>query len=220
MTEALAAVLPLALGIAASPVPIVPVVLLLLTERPRAAGGAFLSGWALGILATVLAFSALAALVEQGSTPTWASWLRILLGTGLVVVGVRTWLGRHASTEALGWMQGLGEADPPAAFRLGLVLSAANPKVVVLAAAAGLAAGGLPLGPGELVVVSMTFTAVASVSVATPVVLHLVLGPRVEAPLGATRDWLLLNSSAVVAVVLLVLGILLVVKGIGELSPG
>ena len=41
MRDALASVLPLAIAIAASPFPIVPVILLLLTERPRVTAGAF-----------------------------------------------------------------------------------------------------------------------------------------------------------------------------------
>ena len=217
MTEALAAVLPLALAIAASPIPLVPVILLLLTDRPRAAGGSFLAGWAAGILGVVLAFSWLAAFLEGGTTPTWASWLRVGIGVTLVLLGVREWLGRSTASEPPGWMLALGDAGPGTAARLGLLLSAANPKVIVLAAAAGLAAGAVPLGAAELAVVAVVFTVVASLTVATPVLLHVALGRRVEPSLRATRDWLLRHNAAVVAVVLVLVGAALVAKGIGEL---
>ncbi len=114
-------------------------------------------------------------------------------------------------------MQALEDAGPGAALRLGLLLSAANPKVLLLAAAAGLSVGAVPLEPVEVVVVALAFTAVASVSVATPVLLHLVAGGRVNGALAATRTWLLANNAAVLAVVMVVIGLGLVAKGAGEL---
>ena len=42
-------VLPLALGIAASPFPVVPAILLLFTPRARASSSAFLAGWLVGV---------------------------------------------------------------------------------------------------------------------------------------------------------------------------
>lgn len=217
MRDALASVLPLAIAIAASPFPIVPVIILLLTERPRVTAGAFLLGWVAGILGVVLCFSALAAVLEQGTTPTWASWLRVVLGSVLVVLGLRAWARRGSDTTPPGWMQALDDAGPGTALRLGLLLSAANPKVLLLAAAAGLAVGAVPLEPVEVVVVALAFTAVASVSVATPVLLHLVAGRRVTGALAATRTWLLANNAAVLAVVMVVIGLGLVAKGAGEL---
>ena len=69
--------------------------------------------------------------------------------------------------------------------------------------------------------VALGFTAVASASVATPVLLHLVAGGRVTGALAATRTWLLANNAAVLAVVMVVIGLGLVAKGAGELwRPG
>ncbi len=103
--------IPLAIGILASPFPVIPVILLLLTPRATANAVAFLGGWAAGVLAGTAAFVGLANVVEGfEETPTWVSWARVLLGGALVIVGVRAFLTRHANAESPGWMRALGES--------------------------------------------------------------------------------------------------------------
>lgn len=211
-------VLPLALGIAASPFPVIPAILLLFTGRPRAAAWAFLGGWLVGVGVSAAAFVLLAEVVDQSSdTPAWASWLRIVGGAALVAYGVKQWLGREASREQPAWMRSISTATPAKAFRLALLLSVANPKVLLLAAAAGLVIGSDDFTARGDVVAVLLFTLVASVSVAVPVLSYTLLGDRVLGPLGAARDWLERNNAAVMAVVLVVIGALLVVKGITDL---
>jgi threonine/homoserine/homoserine lactone efflux protein len=211
-------VLPIALGIAASPFPIIPAILLLFTPRARATSSSFLLGWVVGILVATGAFALLAEVLDTRDQPaTWASWARIVLGAVLVVLGVRQWLGRRAKESTPQWMQSLADATPGAALRLGLVLSAANPKILLLAAAGGLAIGSSDLAAGGVVLAVALFTVVASSTVAIPVLLYLVLGERILGPLGAVRDWLQANNAAVMAVVIVVIGVLLLVKGLGGL---
>lgn len=208
---------PLALGIAASPFPVIPVVLLLLTPRPAATSRAFLAGWVLGIAVGVVAATLLSDLVTPGSTPpAWASWLRVLLGLVLLVAAVRQWRSRAATAEPPGWLRQVESATPGSAFRLALVLSLANPKVLLLAVAAGLTIGTAALG-GQGVVLVVAFTATASLSVAVPVLLHATLGERVLGPLGRVRDVLLRHAAAITAGVMLVLGVLVLTTGLAEL---
>nr|BEK70661.1 hypothetical protein KPHV_78880 [Kitasatospora purpeofusca] len=54
----------------------------------------------------------------------------------------------------------------------------------------------------------------AATTVALPLLLHLVAGERVLTPLGRARSWLELHNSAVTAVVLAVIGVLLVLDGV------
>lgn len=215
---AVAEVVPLALGIAASPFPIVPAILLLFTPRPRATSGSFLGGWVVGVGAATAAFVVLAAVVEAAEeTPTWASWGRLVLGALLVVVGVRQWLRRGAEKETPAWMRSLESAGPASAFRLGLLLSAANPKILLLAAAAGLVIGSDDAGTSARLAAVLGFTAIASSTVAAPLLLHTLLGERMLGPLTRAKDWLAEHNAAVMAVVVFVLGVLLVVKGAGGL---
>src|SRR6201998_4646921 len=83
----LGALIPLGLVIALSPITVIPAVLVLQAPRPRTRGLAFLAGWVVG-LAAVTALSVAASGVLGGlhkSPPTWASWLRVILGAALIL---------------------------------------------------------------------------------------------------------------------------------------
>jgi threonine/homoserine/homoserine lactone efflux protein len=214
MSEVLGEIVPLALAIAASPFPIIPAILLLFTARPRATGLSFLAGWSTGVLVATTVFVALAGIVSLGDqTPTWASWSRVVLGLLLVVLGLSRWRSRRERTETPGWMASLDAATPVSALRLGLLLSAANPKILILAAAAGVAIGSAGLPVADVVGAVVVVTVIGSLSVALPVVLYLLGGERVLEPLGRARGWLERNNAAVMAVVITVIGVLLALKG-------
>jgi threonine/homoserine/homoserine lactone efflux protein len=213
--DVLGELLPLGLAIAASPFPVVPAILLLFTARPKAAGLSFLAGWVAGIVTATVASVALATVVELGDEPSaWASWVRVILGVALLTLGTRQWVRRAAREEAPGWMRSIDAATPRTAARLGVLLSAANPKVLLLAAAAGLVIGSAGLATTEAVTATVAFTVVASSTVALPLLAYVLAGQRVLAPLGRARVWLQDNSAAVMAVVIWVIGALLVVKGV------
>lgn len=209
---------PLAIGILASPFPIIPAILLLLTPRATANAGAFLAGWAVGVLAGTAVFVGLANVIEGvEETPTWVSWARVLLGGVLVVVGVRQFLARNESKEAPAWMQALDDATPASAARLGALLSGANPKILLLSAAAGLTIASADLTSTATAVTVLVFALVSSLSVALPLAAHLVLGERAQAPLLRAKEWLIINNATIMAVVVLVIGGLLLSEGISSL---
>jgi Sap, sulfolipid-1-addressing protein len=90
--EAIRQSLPLAIGVALSPIPIIAVVLMLTTPRARANGPAFVLGWllSLGVVgAVVLALAGSGDAGQSGQPATWVSWLKLLLGVLLLVVAVR-----------------------------------------------------------------------------------------------------------------------------------
>jgi len=220
MGEVLLEVLPLALAIAASPFTIIPAILLLFTPRAAVTGLSFLGGWLTGIAGSSAAFVLLASVIEAAEeTPTWAAWLKTVLGVVLLVMGTRSWLGRRTPKPAPGWMRSIETATPRSALGLALLLSLANPKILLLSAAAGLAIGAAELGTGQAVALVVVFTLLAALSVALPIGLYLVLGERMLGPLGRARDWLVANNAAVMAVVLVVIGVMLVVEGVTALRP-
>ena len=204
-----------AIGIAASPFPVIPAILLLLTPRATANATSFLLGWAGGILAATTLFVLLESVIELAEgTPTWVSWARVALGGALVVLGVRQWLTRHDERPPPGWMQSLGAATPRSAARLGLLLSMANPKIVLFCAAAGLGIGASAATGVPAAVTVLLFALAASVSVALPLLAHVVLGDRATAPLRRANAWLTEHNATIMAVVLLAIGALVLTKGV------
>lgn len=213
MTAVLGEVTPYALAIALSPFGVIVAILLLFTPRPRAAAGAFLAGWAVGIAVAAGVFVALATVIElSDEPPTWASWARLGLGVVLLLVGVRLWLRRDGKAEPA-WLRSLAGITPVRALRLGLLLSA-NPKTLLLAVAGGLAIGAAEVSIARTVVAIVVFTGLAVVTVALPLLLHLLLGARILSALGRAKDWLTAHNATVMAVALVVVGILLTVQGI------
>ena len=109
-------------------------------------------------------------------------------------------------------------STPASALRLGLLLSAANPKVLLLAAAGGLIIGSADLTTGEIVASLALFTVVAAIDGrrTTPDVPR-GGSTRVLEPLGHVKDWLVPNNAAVMAVVITAIGVALLLKGVSSL---
>ncbi|WP_353814497.1 GAP family protein [Agromyces sp. SYSU T00266] len=214
--------LPLAVGIAISPIPIIAAILMLLSPRARATSVGFLGGWVLGIAVAATAFTLLSAVLPQGGTddpkPVTAV-MQLVLGAGLVFLALRQWRSRPApGVEAPlpKWMAGIDSMNAGRALGLGFLLAAVNPKNLLLGAGAGLAIGSAGLGVGPTAVVLLVFTVIAAASVALPVIAYLAASDRMAAPLERLRGWLVHNNATVMAVLLLVIGVVLIGKGIGN----
>ena len=149
----------------------------------------------------------------RDETPAWISWTRISLGFLLILLGVWQWATRREKASAPAWMQAINDATPARALRLGLLLSGANPKVLLLTAAGGLEIDATGLSRTGAVVTIALFAAVAASTVSIPLVLHAVMGERILGPLSRAKDWLGLHNAAVMAVVITVIGVILTVKG-------
>ena len=206
--------LPFAIGIALSPFPIVPVILLLLSPRARVVGPVFWLCFAAGVAVVTAVFLVLSELVDfPEHPPIWASWTRIAVGLLLVALAIKQWLGRNHDKETPGWLATLQQAGPATAARYGFLLSAANPKVLVLAAGGGLVLGAVPGGAATSVALILAFTVVAAVAVAVPVVLYLLLGDRMVPPLRAAEQWLSRHTSSITAIVIGLIGVIVALEG-------
>jgi threonine/homoserine/homoserine lactone efflux protein len=103
------------------------------------------------------------------------------------------------------------------AFTLGFVLSAVNPKNLLMCIGAGTAIGGGDIDTGQMVIAVAIFTVIGACSVAIPVVGYLLAHDRMSQPLEELRVWLQAHNAAVMSVLLLVIGVVLIGKGIGGL---
>jgi threonine/homoserine/homoserine lactone efflux protein len=224
MGEAIGQVLPLAIGVAISPLPIVAMVLMLVTARGRVNGPAFLVGWlvGLGIVGViVIAAAGGADANDEGQPATWVGILQLLLGAGLLLVGLRQWKSRPAEGEeppAPKWMGALDSFTAVKALGAGVVFSGLNPKNLLLAVAAATAIAQTGSSTGDEVVAYIVFMVIASLGVGIPVALYFVMGERSRVLLQNLKTWMGHNNAVIMAVMLLVIGAKLIGDGIGVLS--
>ncbi len=224
MGQAIGQFLPAAVGVAVSPLPIVAVVLMLVTPRGRLNGPAFVAGWwfGLGVVgAVVIAVSGGASASSDGAPASWVNWVKLILGLLLLLVAARQWRGRpHEGEEAPTpkWMGALDGFTPVKAVGAGVVLSAANPKNLLLAVAGAVAIAGAGLSTGDETVAWIVFIAIASIGVAAPVVISFAMGSRSRSMLGRLKGWLAYNNAVIMAVLLLVIGVKLIGDAISGFS--
>ena len=145
--------------------------------------------------------------------------IKLVLGALLLVLAVKQWRGRpsgNAPPELPKWMSAIDTLTPVKGLGLGVLLSALNPKNLIMAAGAGVVIGKSDLNTGQIVVVIVVYTAIAASTVAVPIVAYLIAADRMAQPLEALRTWLVRENTTVMAVLLLVIGVVLIGKGIGS----
>jgi len=215
-------ILPLAVAVAISPMPIVAVILMLFSARASSNGPAFLGGWVVGLLVVSVIVLALSGLlgIGGGAPPTWVSLLKIVLGILLLLLGWEKLTNRPPSGTASPtprWLNAVEQLTPEKSFAMGALLSGVNPKNLILTAAAALviAQGQLPIGETAFAV--LAFVVIGSTSIAAPVAYLRFGGPGARPRLDQTKVWLAENNSTVMCVLLFVFGVVLIGKGIGGL---
>lgn len=213
--------LPSAIAVALSPIPIVAVVVVLGGRGARTAGPAFAAGWVAGLAAV----SAVVLLLVGGATTpdgddTGLVWWKIAVGVVFVAMALQQWRKRPRRDEPQpepSWMATLDQAGAGRAVVLGVALSAANPKnlALTLTAAASIAESGL--AGGETVLAAAVFVAIGSLTVAGSVAFRLVAGERAAKPLASIKQFMAANNAVIMMVVLLLLGAKLLGDGLGGL---
>lgn len=225
MGEIIGAMLPFVAGVALSPVPLIAVILTLFSERGRSASVGFLVGWMLGLAAMVSLVAALATVIPRGDggeAAPWTGWILVALGVTLLVLAVRSWRSRPGPDEEPvlpSWMKTIDALGFAGALRLGVVLSVANPKVVVFCLTVGIGLGTAALTTGELIAAIIVFVVLSSSTVAAPVVAYLVASDRLRAPLARLRDWIARENQVIMAVLFAVLGWNAIGDGIATIWP-
>jgi threonine/homoserine/homoserine lactone efflux protein len=222
MGSVIGEILPLALGIAISPVPIIAAILLLLAPKAKAASVGFMLGWICGIVIALVVFVLLASVLPQSESDEpqpVAGVIKILLGGGMLLLALRQWRGRprgNAEPPMPKWMSAIDSMTAGRSFGLGILLSAVNPKNLLMAVAAGVIIGSAALPVGSVVIVVVIFTVLAACTVAGPVIGYLVSAQAMARPLESLRGWLVHNSNTVMAVLLMVIGVTVIGKGISS----
>jgi threonine/homoserine/homoserine lactone efflux protein len=224
MADAIGQVLPLAVVVALSPVPIIAVVLMLGTPRARVNGPAFLLGWALGLTvvgALVLVVAGAAKASDNEEPATWVHVLKLALGLLLVLLAVKQWRGRPrrgAENDLPAWMKKVDTFTPGRTIAVAAALSGVNPKNLVVVVAAGAAIAQTGIDTSEQAIALAAFVLVATLGPGLPVAAYFLLGDRARRLLDELKAWMGAHSAAIMAVLCLVIGAKLIgdaVSGLG-----
>lgn len=222
MGTAIGDILPLALGIAISPIPIIAAILMLLSPKARVTSVGFLLGWIVGIVAAVVVFTLLSSVLPESGSDTSKpvqGIVKLILGALLLVLAARQWQGRPSGDDEPTlpkWMRSIDKMTFPTATGLGFLLSALNPKNLIMAAGAGVTIGAASLDTVSVTITIVVFTLIAACTVAVPVLAYLFAADRLHGPLDRLRGWLERENAVIMAVLLLVIGVSLIGKGIGS----
>jgi hypothetical protein len=224
MGQAIGSSLPLAVGVALSPVPIIAVVLMLTSRRARSNGPAFVIGWLIGLAvvgAIVLSVAGPAGASKSGSPATWVSWVKIVLGAALLLVAVRQFRGRPKDGDEAAlpkWMASIETMKPLTVLGLAALLGGVNPKNLLLAVSAGASIAQTGISGAGQAIAYAVFALIGTIGVGTPVVIYFALGERSEKMLATLKDWMGRHNAVIMSVLCLVIGAKLIGDAIGGLA--
>jgi len=223
LSQAISDVVPLALGVALSPVPIIAVILMLGSPKARSDGPMFALGWVLGLagVSVVVLLAAHGASNSDSTSSNSVDTLKVVLGAAFLLMAAKQWQKRPkpgVEPELPKWMATIDKFSEGRAFALGIVLSAANPKnlALTLAAAGSIAQAGLS-GSQDAIAVA-AFVLVGSLTVVGPVLFFMAASEKAAKPLAAMKEFMSDHNAVIMMVVLLILGAKLLGGGIAGLQ--
>jgi len=223
MGHILGDILPQALGVAISPIPIIAVILMLFSKRARSNGLAFMFGWVitLAVVGGVVLMMTNAGKISAGGTPTTLSYvIKLVIGLLFLFLAYRNWEKRPAPGEAAqlpAWMASLDSFTSGKSFGTAALMAGVNPKNLGLTLAAALTISQAGLSGTQSWIALLVFVILGSITVAAPVLYYLIAGASAEKTLNSWKGWLTVNNATVMFVLFLVLGVKLVGDGLGGL---
>jgi len=216
-------ILPQAIGVAISPLPIIAVILMLFSKRARSIGPAFMFGWiaALALLGSVVLLLANAGKISAGGTPTTLAYvIKLLLGLLFLFLAYRNFSKRPKPGEDAQmppWMASIDSFSVGKSFGFAALLAGVNPKNLGLTLAAALSISQSGLSGAQPWIALLVFVILASITVAGPVLYYLIAGASAEKTLNSVKVWLTANNATVMIVLFLFLGLKLIGDALGGL---
>jgi threonine/homoserine/homoserine lactone efflux protein len=216
--DAIGVSLPMALGIAASPSPVIAMLILLMTRKARSNALFFLTGWFSGLLMVgLLTLFGVGFLGGFSDGSSHSGILRMILGMLFLVLAVpiaRQIPRKGQQPAPPGWLDKLDQFGFPQSFAFGFFFSVPNLKNASLVVTG--MTGVLPyqLDPAVAIFVLFLFSLIASAGVLVPPVLYLLIGERATTVFGGMKIWLIRNRALILFLILLVFGVLWLLQGL------
>lgn len=189
------------------------------SDRPRATGLAFISGWLVAKAAITTLFVGVPRLMGglQATPPHWTAWLRVAAGVAFILAALWYWRRPGAAAAEATWVDRLEHITPAAAAFVGVALTFLNPKLVFACAAAGFAIGSANLGAPATGAAIAYFTLLGGSTAVLPILAYMIWSHRVDAVLARFADWVRRHQVAITVAVLLLLGVALLTNGLRAL---
>jgi hypothetical protein len=218
LADAISSSLPMSAGVALSPLPVAAILIILMSARARTNAPAFLLGWVAGILTIGFVVSLLPGLLTTQGEPTQLSaMIRVALGVALLLLAGRQWRHRPRPGAAVKVPRILARLDAIGVVQssiTGFLLSAIHPKNLILNVAGAAAIDASTLDSGTQYIALVIFALIASVGITIPIATYFIARRKVSATLDRWKDWLIRNNVHVMVVLLLILGALLIARGL------
>lgn len=204
--------IPLAVGMALSPLPIVAIVAIVLAPRGRVAAPVFTATFTLVSL-VLIAAGALTAAGASGATASSGDGvvslvLAALLAVGFTVLSWLSWRSRPRRGEpavAPKWLAAIDTITPSAAAGLGLVMAAVNTKNVPLALKGGALIGEARLPLVTVMVLCVVLALAGSLPLIVPALVELTGSIRVREALQGVKTQLIEHNAAMMTVLFAIL---------------
>lgn len=213
---------PLALALAFSTVPILAALVILLSPFGSRSAIPFLIGWVGGIFGVALLMTAITQFFPDSRLPRRTEqtigWLEIAVGAALILVGIWTLLRSRARSQRTipKWMKSIEKLGPWSSLGFGILLNI-RPKGLLLAMAAGLALRADANSPAEVAIALAIYTIIGASTVAIPILASVFARKEVQPRLVSTREWLLSHGEVLTSIILLFVGVIIVVVGVQRL---
>jgi threonine/homoserine/homoserine lactone efflux protein len=146
-----------------------------------------------------------------------AAVIGIVVGVLFLIGGVFTWIRKPVAGRRPKWAAVIESCTPPKAFALGLVLAIVNPNIMILLSGLSIVIT-TDVGAGTRIAGAACLVFASALDFLIPIGIYLAMGDRAPVKLAALRTWMLAKSRAISIGMLLVLGVVFVVRGIGDLG--
>jgi threonine/homoserine/homoserine lactone efflux protein len=223
LTQAIGDLLPSAIGVALSPLPIIAVILMLGTPKARSNGPAFALGWIVGlvIVSVIVLLVAGGADNPDSATSTGINWIQVAVGALFLAMAAGQWRKRPRKGEEPAmpkWMATVDRITAGKSLGLGALLSGLNPKNLALTAAGAAAIAQAGLSSGQSAIAVAVFVVIGSITVAGPVLFYVIATDKAAGPLASIKELMSDHNTVIMMVVLLVLGAKILGQGLGALG--
>ena len=226
MGTAIGEILPLAVALAVGPLPVIAIMLILVSDNAAAKGIGFVVGRIVGLAVIVVVGLVVFRLIDDPSLghqshPRPAiSVARIVIGMLLILLAYRNWRQRNEPSKPSALTRRVDGLTATSSVGLGLMVSVIDPASLSLGFLCGVDIGAARPSVPTAVVVVVAFVIVSTLTVTVPLAGYLAGGEPVRTRLAGLKTWLQTNEKAVMMVIFLMVGALLIGRGIRDLAAG